>query len=694
VTDRSRVVIGRSMAALAISSSILGLAWLLALGYGHAWDEWLVHNAIVGVGAGLIVWLVIETQPENGAIWVHAWAGLFTGMEVLTAALAYDWARSLGIESSLLQLVPADLPTGLALVLMQMNWLWMGVLLMLLVLALFPDGKPPSARWRWLPATMISVVGLTMLGLFWGAKPSFSFPLVQAQDTNGGFSSPAATLVTLGYPLTFVIGLMCMAALLVRFRRSVGEERQQFRWVAWGASAMAILMVIALMLDEFGDRVDISLYLGAVGLVVLIGSIGVAIGRYRLYDIDVVISRTLVYGALALFIGLVYVGIVVGVGFLLGVRDEPNRWLDIVATVLIAIAFQPLRRRLQRMANRLVYGRRATPYEVLSSFSQGVSTVDPDVLSSIARSLAEGTTAQSASIWINRGGSLQCIASWPEEVEGLSTGSDVFEGVVHDGEDLGRVVLGVPPGQPFPIIDERLLKQVAAGLGLALRNLLLTEDLKARVDELAASRRRIVTVQDETRRKLERDLHDGAQQRLVALKIKLGIGSSMAEEAGLEAVQSLLDTVRRETDQTIESVRDFARGIYPPLLEAEGLGAALAARARNMPIPVTVQAAGLSRYPKDQEATVYFCILEALQNTMKHAGAASVHVVIAEQDGDLVFNVRDDGIGFDETAAMGNGLTNMSDRLDAGEGSLEVISSPGHGTELIGRLPATSLVVG
>ncbi|MGB8362676.1 MAG: ATP-binding protein, partial [Acidimicrobiia bacterium] len=253
--------------------------------------------------------------------------------------------------------------------------------------------------------------------------------------------------------------------------------------------------------------------------------------------------------------------------------------------------------------------------------------------------------------------------------------------------------LGVSPGQPFPEPDQRLLEQVAAGLGLALRNLLLTEDLRARVGELAASRRRIVSVQDETRRKLERDLHDGAQQRLVALKIKLGIGSSMAGKAGLPEIKALIDGIRDETDHTIETVRDFARGIYPPLLEAEGLGAAVSAQARKMQIPVTVQAAGLGRFSRDQEAAVYFCVLEALQNAMKHSKARSVQVVITGENDELGFVVRDDGIGFEQGEADGSGLINMSDRLDALGGVLEMGTAPGRGTEIRGRLPIGALMM-
>lgn len=339
------------------------------------------------------------------------------------------------------------------------------------------------------------------------------------------------------------------------------------------------------------------------------------------------------------------------------------------------------------MANRIVYGRRATPYEVLSSFSQGISAVDPDVLVEVAKSLAEGTTAGAASIWVDRGSGITCIAAWPTHPGADPDPSAVVAPVSYDGEELGRVTLDVPAGQPFPVTDRKLLDQVAGGLGLALRNLQLTEDLKARVDELAASRRRIVGVQDDTRRKLERDLHDGAQQRLVALKIKLGIGASMAEKAGLGDVFALLETIKMETDQTIDSVRDFARGIYPPLLETEGLGPALSARAAKMPIPVTVQTAGLGRYPKEKEATVYFCVLEALQNAAKHSQASSVQVHISESSDELRFEVRDDGVGFDPDTVSGTGRMNMIDRVEAVGGRIRVESRLGGGTVIEGHLP-------
>lgn len=686
MSDRSRVAIGRTMAAVGFAAATIGMIWLLAMGFREVlWVDWIVHNALVGASTGVIVWLVIRPQPRNVAVWILAWSGLFTGLEVLGyALLGYGTDTT---SSAIFQLAPADLPLGLALIAMQVNWLWIGVLLLLTVLYVFPDGETLSPTFKWLFRLMLVTIALTSIGLFWEARPSSTVSLNATQNMEGGFSSLTASLVTIGYPTAFLLAIGGFVSMVIRFRHSVGVVRQQFRWVAWGASVTVVTLIAALLMDEVGDRLDVSLYLGAIGFLALIVSIGVAIGKYRLYDIDVVISRTLVYGTLAVFIGVVYVGIAVVPWIVLGSEAEANTWLGIVATVIVAVSFQPVRRWLERVANRIVYGRRATPYEVLSSFSQGISAVDPEVLVEAARSLAEGTTAESASVWVGEGEGAHRLAVWPSRPVGEVDGSVVSAPVSHDGEVLGRVELVVAPGQPFPVTDRRLLDQVAGGLGLALRNMQLTEDLRDRVVELAASRRRIVSVQDETRRKLERDLHDGAQQRLVSLKIKLGIGSSLADKAGLDDVKSMIDVVRAETDQTIDSVRDFARGIYPPLLEAEGLGAALSAQARKMPIPVTVQAAGLGRYPKEQEATVYFCVLEALQNAMKHSEASSVQVVLSDSEDELAFEVRDDGVGFDQASVDSNGLINMTDRVEAVGGQIHIQTQPGRGTVITASMP-------
>lgn len=700
MTDVTRVRIGRTMAATAMIGAIAGTAWLVALGYRtDLWDNWVIHNAIVAIGSAVIVWLVVGSQPRNGAVWVFAWTGFFTGLLCLSYGATVQSLVAMGLETGVFDLVPAQLPLGTALIVMNLNWLWVPLFLpFTLGLLLFPDGRLPSQRWRWVFRLTVAIFIATCVGLAWGANPSGVVAIGDTQDTNGGFRSIASSMVTVGYIGIFAVIPLCVAGLLMRFRRSAGVERQQFRWVVLGAGAAGVCLVAAVVFDEVFDRVDVSLVVGAVGMAVLLTAFGVAIGRYRLYDIELVISRTFVYGSLAVFITALYVGIVVGIGFVLGVHDDPSPWLGLGATVVVAIAFQPMRRALQRVANRVVYGRRATPYEVLSTFSQRVAAVDPEVFGLIARSLVEGTTAQSVAIWMKRGAHPARIAEWPEtglEGDAIATdgipGGDRLATVSHDGDVLGFVSVELDPGQPFTPTDEKLLEQVAGGLGLALKNLLLTEELKDRVEQLRGSRQRIVSVQDRTRRNLERDLHDGAQQRIVALKIKLGVGVAMADKLGADDLTDMLRGIQAEADRVVETVREFARGIYPPLLEAEGLGPALVGQVRKSPIPVSVVSAGVGRHHREIEATVYFCVLELLRIATEHAHVASATVTLTDDGDRLAFRVDGEGTNFDPVELGGTSLTNVADRMDAIGGSIEVVSTPGSGTWVEGRIPVQEM---
>jgi signal transduction histidine kinase len=278
------------------------------------------------------------------------------------------------------------------------------------------------------------------------------------------------------------------------------------------------------------------------------------------------------------------------------------------------------------------------------------------------------------------------VVSVPVGVEGFP-GVDRLAWVTHDGERLGALTLSFPRGQAPTPVDERLLSELAAGMGLALRNSVLTESLRLRIEELRESRRRIVAVQDQTRRQLERDLHDGAQQQLVALKVKLALARRLAANGAAPRTAEVLEGLNAEAEGAIQSMRDFARGIYPPLLESEGLAAAVLAHARKCPIPVSVDTGGVGRFPQPVETTVYFCIVEGLQNTVKHARASSAHVALAEADGQVTFTVTDDGTGFDPAGPRGHGLTNISDRLDANGGHLHIDTTPGHGTTITGTIP-------
>jgi signal transduction histidine kinase len=498
-----------------------------------------------------------------------------------------------------------------------------------------------------------------------------------------------------------------VASVVVRFRRSQGVERQQLKWFLFAY----LLIPIALTFNGVPvlDKLTFIIAIPAVAI-----SIALAVLRYRLYDIDVVINRTLVYGALAAFITAVYVGIVVGIGTLVGSGGQPNLALSIVATAIVAVAFQPVRERLQKIANRLVYGKRATPYEILSQFSERVSETyaAEDALPRMARVLAEGTGAERATVWLRTGGELRPTATWPAAISGNRNGPAILDrpvavdgsdippiagvdraiAVRHQGELLGALSVTKRAGESLTPIEVKLLDDLAHQAGLVLKNVGLTAELLQRLEELRASRQRLVAAQDEERRRLERNLHDGAQQNLVALKVKLGLAEMFADKDPARARATLAE-LKADTDEALETLRDLARGIYPPLLADKGLVAALESQARKATVPVVVSADGISRYPQDVEAAVYFCCLEALQNIQKYAQAARAWVRLAEADGALRFEVQDDGKGFDPASTRrGSGLTNMSDRLDALGGGVDLESQPGAGTTLRGSIPVAEAV--
>jgi signal transduction histidine kinase len=248
------------------------------------------------------------------------------------------------------------------------------------------------------------------------------------------------------------------------------------------------------------------------------------------------------------------------------------------------------------------------------------------------------------------------------------------------GEVLGALAVTMPVNDPLDDGRNKLVSDLAAQAGLVLRNVRL-------VEELRASQRRIVTAQDEERRRLERNIHDGAQQQLVALAVKARLARSIVDRDATKAGE-MLDQIGAETQDALENLRDLARGIYPPLLADKGLVAALEAQARKAAIRVDVSPDGVGRYRQELEAAVYFSILEALQNTAKYANATHVSVELAQRDGHLTFEVRDDGSGFDpDERGYGTGLQGMADRLAALDGSLRVQSSVGSGTTVAGSVP-------
>jgi signal transduction histidine kinase len=422
---------------------------------------------------------------------------------------------------------------------------------------------------------------------------------------------------------------------VARFRSRRGDERQQIKWLAFvGATFLAELvltLIVSLSVGEsaagpFGDLMFIVMFLTlALGIP---AACAVAILKYHLYDIDVVISKTVVYAVLAAFVTVVYVLVVVGAGVFAGSAGRPGLALPILATALVAVMFQPVRERAQRLANRLVYGRRATPYQALAQLSERVADTyaSEDLLPTMARIVAEATGASRADVWLRDGDELRAAATWPAGagpravialagggLPAAAVGTGRMIAVRHDGELLGALSVTKKRGDAFTTTEDRLIGNLATQAGLVLRNAGLTEQLKARLAELAASRERLVTAQDRERQRLERDLRDGAQRELAGLAGKLGDAARALDDDEAQA-KVLLNEVTSEIAGALASLRELARGIYPPLLAGMGIAAALDAQARKAPFPVSVDADGIGRYPQEIEAAVYFCAVEALRS--------------------------------------------------------------------------------
>jgi signal transduction histidine kinase len=393
----------------------------------------------------------------------------------------------------------------------------------------------------------------------------------------------------------------------------------------------------------------------------------------------------------------------------------------VAAAVAVALLFQPVRQRAQRVANRVVYGERASPYQVLADFAEDMAgQLDPGLaLDRMAAVLAGATGAERVGVWIRVGSELRPQVTWPADGAGpagpadgagpaavplpAAFGNGVPGGglpdlgtvsravaVRHSGELLGALTVLKPRTEPVSAAEDRLLAQLASQAGLVLRNARLTAELQATIDDLRASRRRLVQAQDAERQRIERNLHDGAQQQLIALRIQLGLLDAVAGDP--TGVREAAGQLRDGLAAALDYLRDLARGIYPPLLADQGLTAALEAQARRAALPVAVAVDGVGRYPRETEAAVYFCVLEALQNTAKYAGASTASVALAASGGQLEFTVTDDGAGFDvATARDGTGLQGMADRLAAVGGTVAIESAPGQGTTVSGCLPAVEL---
>jgi len=702
VTPVPRLALPAALAVTALGATLL-VGWVIldlsmppVVPADDTAGELILVLPLVAVGA--MAFLLMARRPGNPVGWLLGLSGCFLAQLLLGTAYADHWLYVRDLPGALV--LPMQVAAGL-------GWSLGFPMLLVIVPMLFPSGRLLSRRWRpfiWLAVTM-GVLSLVTNALDPNVLNDSHRQAINPIGIKGAhdllyfISSKLDTLVFVALMLVGVVSLG------IRYRRADADLRRQLKWFI-----AAVCVGVAGMMVALGTSFSPTLGFAAVsiGFTALPVGIGVGVLKYRLYDIDVVINRSVLFVTMAGFITVVYLAIVVGVGALVGSGGRSSLFLSVVATAIVGVAFQPVLSRARRVANRVAYGKRATPYEVLSELSlQLVDTyASEELLPRVARTVAEATGATGVEVRVRLGDELRSAAVWPVgaaesppvpvvgQILPPIPGVDHALPVRHQGELLGALTLTKRPGESLSPIEQKLVGDLAGQAGLMLKNVGLTADLQARLDELRASRQRLVGAQDAERRRIERNLHDGAQQHLVALKIKIGLLATLMKK-DTERAAVLADEVKRDADEALDTLRDLARGIYPPLLASEGLVAALQSQARKAPLPVEVVDGGVGRYAPDVEATVYFCCLEALQNVGKYAGAKRASIRVSEANGTLKFEVSDDGAGFDMAAAPpGSGLTNMTDRINAVGGSLVVDSAPGKGTRVAGSLPVDVVNVG
>ena len=658
-------------------------------------DPLFAALAIVMMLGYVSIGAFVASRLPNSPI---GWLMLATGTGFLISVSSADYARYA------LYTNPGALPFPSIAIWLQTFIFLVPVGTVVLLIALFPSGSAASPRWRWLPYAIVADFALGIVASMFRAGPVDVSDLSGQPDPTNPLGiealDPALKAIQWVAGLAGIaVAVLAVISLVMRYRAARGEERQQIRLLAY-VGMIAVVFLLLTIVTSIGLRPDQSTTLNDLlflGFFVAFGigipaAAAIAVMRYRLWDLDAVLKKAIVATILLLLLVAVSgVALLVIGGLVVGPLDPPGAAL-IIGIGIGALAW-PLLRLSRRIADRIVYGKRASPYEVLTQFSERMaeSYATEDVLPRMAAIVGEGTRAKSLTIWLLVAGQLRPATTWPisddevadEDIVPAATLADLTGDVFvvrHQGEQLGAITVSMHANDPMNPTKEKLIMDLAGQAGLVLRNVRL-------IEELRASRRRLVTAQDEERRRLERNIHDGAQQQLVALSVKLRLADGMVERDPAKT-HELLVQLQAETAETLEDLRDLARGIYPPLLADRGLAPAIEAQARKSRLEVELASNGVGRYDQAVEAAVYFCCLEALQNVAKYSGANSASVAFSQDDGRLSFRVSDDGVGFDPSqASAGLGLQGMADRIEAIGGTFEIRSAPGEGTTVTGSIP-------
>ena len=647
-----------------------------------------LSGTAVDVGTGLAWYLAgtlaYMTRPANRAAWF-----------LLVTATVLAIGKSIGNAIALASMTDPELAHDWVAVVIVDAAGWAVTAAGIAVFAMFPDGKYQRLYERWIvrgvPLAFLPLVLLYLLGSPRIGTSQFGWVSLDAASPlyfRGLDPVGAVAGAVIGANLLVVVP--ALALLLLRYRRFGAEQRLQIKWPLYALS-VSVISVVVLALSPGPPAIPFWIaavqYVGTMAL--LPAGLAMGIVMHRGLDIDDVIRRSVVYGALWAVIAAAYVMVAAGFGIAVGQRVPLA--LAVVLAIAATLFFQPARRRLEAIADRLVFGPRLSGYELISRLGVGLqSTIAiEDVAGAVARAVHAGLGAS----WV------RVALDWPDRAPiataGIDPGSaavvELSAPLVHGDQMVGVIECGPKVEGRYEAADQELLNTLGRQAALAIRNSQLSAELSHHVDELAASRARLVQAEEVGRRRLERDLHDGVQQELVGVLARLGLARNQ-----LRRDRDLAETTLREAQvdaqRALEGLQELARGIHPAILTDRGLVEAVEERATRMTVPVEIHANGLNqgaRYPLELEGAAYFFVSEGLANVLKYASATRVHVRFHTEPGQLVVDVQDDGRGFDPISVKKSGLRGLEDRISALGGHVEVVSRPGQGTELRAYLPVS-----
>ena len=629
-------------------------------------EAWGFRGFQTYFGSLLLVFssVVAWRQPRNAFGWVLLAASMF--------ALLTGFNQEYTIYGC--QTCPGGVPAPQILGAM-LHWMWipsMG-LIAIFSFAIFPTGKFISPRWHWLGWLGAAWILLSVLLVFFFPGPLGNLPFIEnpfgiaaMTDLFPAGMRPEAVVLGVGIPL-MLIGAF---SLILRYRRADTQVRQQIKWMALVGWATPIMGIIG----QFNGWLPDILLAGAV--TANIGALAIAILYYRLYNVDLAINRTLVYGGLTILIFLVYILAVGALGSLLPVGQ--NIFLAFFITALVAVLFQPIRDRLQAAVNRLMYGDRDDPVSVLTKLGQQLErTGTPaDSLKGITRTMAE--TLKLPYVGIQMAGDDQPVAAY-----GMPGDHVLSIPMVYQNEVNGYLLVAPrSTTEAFSQSERSLLENIARQAGAVAHSARLTEDLRQ-------SRQRIVTAREEERRRIRRDLHDGLGPQLASQTLTLDAIEKQIERDPTAAKQLIRD-LKTQSQQAIRSIRSLIYDLRPPALDDLGLVTALNQSFMKYASVMQVKIHApddLPSLPAAVEVAAYNIIQEAVLNTARYANARNCRISLALASADLCITVDDDGRGFPPDLRSGVGMVSMRERASELGGQVVFENVPGGGARVIVSLP-------